>query len=496
MWDRGKRAVTADPSSAADLLALDRLIDGADVLLVGTSGPGITYRGLIDRGRRPGQPCFWVAMPPYLLDETPWPGGRGIGGPAVRLARSRVEPVVVRRRPVDCLFPLALYMQGIWAAIVAVALLTGRQRGLALAPLAVAGGAHGAPASLAGQLRRGPRRAARPPAREVRAGRCRTTGPTAAPTASGCFSARSRNAFIERGLTAAGAGWIFDDPRVGGDPGNLRLGKNLTWVARELEKVFATRPRAEWLDLLEAADCPAAPVDEIGTWLDHDQVRALGLRLEAVSDTGQRVVMPGPLIDLSLTPVSVRGPAATSWPGITELRHAVVRSGRVPAAARRRPASTVASIAKRRPARRSRSAAASPAFACSTSARSSPARTSGRCSPISARTSSRSSGRRSAMSSGWRTAAAAVPASRCTTATSAARCSTCPAARPAAVRPPRRLGGRRGGQLPGRRRRPARHHARPAGRHQPRGRHRVDQRLRRARARSAAGRASTRSSRR
>ena len=99
MWDRGKRAVTADPSSAEDLLALDRLIAGADVLLVGTSGPGITYRGLIDRGRRPGEPCFWVVMPPYLLDETPWPGGRGIGGPAVRLARSCVEPVVVRRRP-------------------------------------------------------------------------------------------------------------------------------------------------------------------------------------------------------------------------------------------------------------------------------------------------------------------------------------------------------------------------------------------------------------
>jgi crotonobetainyl-CoA:carnitine CoA-transferase CaiB-like acyl-CoA transferase len=128
------------------------------------------------------------------------------------------------------------------------------------------------------------------------------------------------NAFIERGLTAAGAGWIFEDPRVGGDPGNLRLGKNLAWVTRELEQLFATRPRDEWLDLLEQADCPAAPVNEPGTWLDHDQVRALGLRHEAVSDTGEPVVMPGPLIDLSLTPATVRGPAATSWPGITELR--------------------------------------------------------------------------------------------------------------------------------------------------------------------------------
>src|SRR6185312_14723557 len=44
MWDRGKRVATADPASAEDLLALDRLIADADVLIVGTSGPGITYR--------------------------------------------------------------------------------------------------------------------------------------------------------------------------------------------------------------------------------------------------------------------------------------------------------------------------------------------------------------------------------------------------------------------------------------------------------------------
>ena len=65
--------------------------------------------------------------------------------------------------------------------------------------------------------------------------------------------------------------------------------------------MFATRPRDEWLDLLEAADCPAAPVHEPGAWLDHEQVRALGLRHETVSDTGQEIVMPGPLVNFSLT---------------------------------------------------------------------------------------------------------------------------------------------------------------------------------------------------
>lgn len=318
MWDRGKRAATADPASAEDLLALDQLIAGADVLLVGTSGPGITYRGLIDRGRRPGEPCFWVAMPPYLLEETPWPGDRESAGLLLAWLGHAWNQSSDADVPVDCLFPLALHMQGIWAAIVAVALLTGRQRGLALAPLAVAGGAHGAQLVSPGIFaagrdephvhRPGGPGGALPNYRTYRCG-----------DGQWLFLAAFSNAFIERGLTAAGAGWIFEDPRIGGKPGNLRLPENMTWVARELEKVFATRPRDEWLDLLEAADCPAAPVNEPGMWLDHDQVKALGLRLETVSETGQEIVMPGPLIDFSLTPASVRGPAASSWPGITRL---------------------------------------------------------------------------------------------------------------------------------------------------------------------------------
>ncbi|MGH3207838.1 MAG: CoA transferase [Trebonia sp.] len=319
MWDRGKRAATADSSSTADLLVLDRLIAGADVLLVGTSGPGITDRDLIDRGHRPGEPCFWVVMPPYLLGEAPWPGGQESAGLLFAWLGHAWNQSSLEDVPVDCLFPLALHMQAIWAATVAVALLVGRQRGLTLAPLAVAGGAHGAQLVSPGTFtasrdephvhRPGGPGGALPNYRTYRCG-----------DGQWLFLGAFSNAFIERGLTAAGAGWIFEDPRGAGKPGNLRLPRNLTWIARELEKVFATRPRDEWLDLLEAADCPAAPVNEPGSWLDHDQVKALGLRLQAVSDTGQEIVMPGPLIDFSLTPVSVRGPAVSSWPGITGLR--------------------------------------------------------------------------------------------------------------------------------------------------------------------------------
>ena len=286
MWDRGKRAATADPSSAEDLLALDRLVGGADVVLVGTSGPGLTYHDLLDRGQAPGEPCCWVVMPPYLLGETPWAGGQESAGLLFAWLGHAWNQSSYADVPVDCLFPVALHMQGIWAA-------TSRSR---CWPAVSA--ASRSPRWRSRAARTAPswsRPAPSPPAATSRtstgpavlAAPCPTTGPTAAPTASGCSSAAFTNAFIERGLTAVGAGWIFDGPAGRRRPGNLRLPKNLTWIARELEKVFATRPRDEWLDLLEAADCPAAPVNEPGRWLDHDQVTALGLRVEAVTDTGQ-----------------------------------------------------------------------------------------------------------------------------------------------------------------------------------------------------------------
>ncbi|HVT71472.1 MAG TPA: CoA transferase, partial [Trebonia sp.] len=144
MWDRGKRAVSADVTSPDDLRAVDALIDGADVLLVGTSGPGLTYQGLLDHGRRPGAPCSWVVMPPYLLGGAPWAGGQESAALLFAWLGHAWNQSSYADIPVACLFPLSLHMQGIWAATVAVSLVIGRKRGLPQAPLAVAGGAHGA----------------------------------------------------------------------------------------------------------------------------------------------------------------------------------------------------------------------------------------------------------------------------------------------------------------------------------------------------------------
>ncbi|MGH3266163.1 MAG: CoA transferase, partial [Trebonia sp.] len=52
---------------------------------------------------------------------------------------------------------------------------------------------------------------------------------------------------------------------------------------------------------------------------DHEQVQAMGLRVQARNDAGQDIVMPGAFIGLSHTPPAI-GTAAVSAPGITELR--------------------------------------------------------------------------------------------------------------------------------------------------------------------------------
>ncbi|HEY6479777.1 MAG TPA: CoA transferase [Streptosporangiaceae bacterium] len=326
MWDRGKRSAVADPADPADLAELSELIGRADIVLMGADASGglVGHAELTARGLVPGQPGSWIVMPPYLLGETPWAGsadgsaGAESAGLLFAWAGHAWNQASYDDVPVDCAFPVALIMQGIWAATTAVALLAGRQLGRTVAPLVVAGGAHGAELVSPGGFA-----AARAEPHEHRPG-----GPGGTLANYRCYRCADgqwlffgafTNAFIRRGFAAVGAGWILDDPRIGGDIGRVRRGENLGWVTRELEQAFAARSRAECLAALEAADCPAAPAGHTADWLDHEQVRAIGLRAELRNDAGQDIVMPGPLIGLSQTPVQLRGPAPTRHPAITAL---------------------------------------------------------------------------------------------------------------------------------------------------------------------------------
>jgi crotonobetainyl-CoA:carnitine CoA-transferase CaiB-like acyl-CoA transferase len=314
VWDRNKQAAVIDPASEEDLAALTRLVDGADVVLVGDSG----YETLLGRGLSPGRPAIWIVMPPYLLGETPWAGGQESAGLLFAWLGHAWNQASYEDVPVDCLYPVALHAQAIWAATTSIALLTARQQGRPAAPLAVSGGAHGGILVAPGGFVTGrdEPHVHRPggPGGALPNYRCYRCGDGA-----WLFFGAFTTAFINRGFRAVGAGHLLGDPRLGGDLDAVRLPDNLAWLTRDLEEIMARRPRAEWVRVLEEADVPVAPVLEADDWLDHEQVIALGLRQEVRNDAGEDVVMPGVLVDLSETPATVRRTAATFHQPIADL---------------------------------------------------------------------------------------------------------------------------------------------------------------------------------
>jgi crotonobetainyl-CoA:carnitine CoA-transferase CaiB-like acyl-CoA transferase len=67
---------------------------------------------------------------------------------------------------------------------------------------------------------------------------------------------------------------LIDDERSRSNPDRV---KNRTFVVGELEKAFMRRTRAEWMTILEAADLPAAPVNDLAEVFADPQVEARGL---------------------------------------------------------------------------------------------------------------------------------------------------------------------------------------------------------------------------
>ena len=134
-----------------------------------------------------------------------------------------------------------LYLQGLWAATVAVA--------------ASAPGGRGGEFVVGGALP------------GYRCYRCRD--------GQWLFFGAFTGSFIRQGLKALGLSQILSDERLAGDLEAMRDAGNFPWVAGALEQAFRQHDREHWLDVLRAADVPVSPVLAGGTWLDHPQVRAL-----------------------------------------------------------------------------------------------------------------------------------------------------------------------------------------------------------------------------
>jgi formyl-CoA transferase len=77
-------------------------------------------------------------------------------------------------------------------------------------------------------------------------------------------------------------------------------------LAGDLERMFATRPRAEWLAELGAGEVPCAPINSIAEVFADEQVRALGLVEDVPHPTAVNVKLVRSPIELSPEPASIR----------------------------------------------------------------------------------------------------------------------------------------------------------------------------------------------
>ncbi len=305
VWNRNKRSIVVERDTAAGEERLAGLLAGADVCI--SSEPS-TLRDPQELAA--AYPHLVVLhMPPYVPTHTPWAGGAeshslldAFTGPSARQSSFDGGPI-------ELVYPTTLYVQGSWAAAAAVAALIERH-GSGFGQVVTVAGIHGVMVCCAGSfnvvLDREPL-----PTNVGPGGRhpCYTT--YQAQDGRWLFLAALTPKFQANAFRVLGVGDLFADERIAGVPARLLLPENRGFVRARLADAFRTRPRDEWLALLKEGDCPAGPLGERDTWLDHPQVRANGLSADVVDPERGPVLMPGLPLVLTDAPGQIRAPAPT-----------------------------------------------------------------------------------------------------------------------------------------------------------------------------------------
>ena len=105
---------------------------------------------------------------------------------------------------------------------------------------------------------------------------------------------------------AIGAPELVDDPRFRtlADRSTHRAAMNAA-----LDRVFATKPSAEWIEALNRAGVPSGPILDVREVFEDPQVRHLGLAQPVRHPTHGEIQVQGLPTALSRTPGAVRLPA-------------------------------------------------------------------------------------------------------------------------------------------------------------------------------------------
>jgi crotonobetainyl-CoA:carnitine CoA-transferase CaiB-like acyl-CoA transferase len=293
VWARGKRIAEVDGA------ALEELLARADVHVSSALDA--------DAGRPAHERLVQLLTPPFLGSHTPWAGGAESDPLLAAVAGVSLRQASVEGGPVESVYRHLLTVQGVWAAACAVAALVERESS-GLGQRVTVGGLHGAMIAAAAGFsfdadapdpapdapRPGGGGGAVPFYRTYQCG-----------DGEWLFLAALTPRFTTIAFEVLGVPDLLEDPRLEGKGrAGVLLPEHSTWAIETLAGIFRTRPRDEWLSLLGAAGCPAGALLDRDDWLDHPQLAAIGMRVEAGG-----VVMPGNPIHLDS-----RGVDEAAWP--------------------------------------------------------------------------------------------------------------------------------------------------------------------------------------
>jgi crotonobetainyl-CoA:carnitine CoA-transferase CaiB-like acyl-CoA transferase len=113
-----------------------------------------------------------------------------------------------------------------------------------------------------------------------------------------------------------------DDPRFIDNTARMRHREALV---EAMNAVLRTRPRSEWMAVLDAAGVPAGPVNSLAEALEHPQARARGMVVDLVHPEAGATRAIGCPVHLSRAPAPVARPA----PRLGEHTREILREARL-----------------------------------------------------------------------------------------------------------------------------------------------------------------------
>lgn len=329
MWNRGKKSVTIDAANADQCRWLGDLIAGADICIVRDEATlerfKLSSEALSARNAR----LLIIKMPPYA-QTTPWVGGHESQGLLAAAGGVAWRQSSTDGGPIDSVFPHLLYVQGLWATVCTVAALIEREKS-GFGQTVTVTGINAVMEAAVGALTVNPDNP--DPSTAVGTGGRHPTYTRYATRDGQWISCGALGGKFETWLiNALGLGDMLKEERMGGNIANLVLAANVDWAKEKIQTEFLKHDLDDLIKMITDLGIPCGKIGPTEKWLDHPQVKAIGMRAEVQDPKRGETAMPGIPINLTRTPGRVHGPApeAGADNGKVKVRPAPPRPDKTP----------------------------------------------------------------------------------------------------------------------------------------------------------------------